>query len=275
VITGAGRGIGRAHALHLGRLGARLVLNDLGCDDEGEGADPAVVEAVAREVREAGGEAVTDASDVAAPGAAEALVSRAIERFGRVHGVVSDAGVRREKSLTKMRAEDVDRVFGLHVRASLELTRAAAAHMARPPVGEPGGSIVLTTSSHAFFGAARQTLAAAAASAVVGMTRSAAVELRKYGVRVNAIAPTAHTRQTEDSPLFQGISADSMRPEDVAPVVAFLLSDDARDISGEVLGVAGARIYSLQSRETTGAFASERPVSLAELRAAWAQITRT
>ncbi len=272
VVTGAGGGIGRAEALFLAREGARIVACDLGCDKEGRGSDPAVAERVAEEIRAAGGEAVASHEDVAAGGAADRLVTLALDRFGRLDAVVAAAGIARDRTVVNLDDADLEAVLCVHVRASFALTRAAARAMMDR--GE-GGSIVLTTSTSAFFGTARQAATSAAAAAVVGLVRSAAVELRKHRIRVNAIAPTARTRTTEHLPMFQGIGAGSMSPEHVAPVAAFLVSDLSEDVSGEVLGVAGGRVHALRSRETTGAFVEGRPFSPEEIRANFHEITRS
>jgi NAD(P)-dependent dehydrogenase (short-subunit alcohol dehydrogenase family) len=137
-----------------------------------------------------------------------------------------------------------------------------------------GGSIVLCTGPSAFFGARGQAAIGAASAGIVALTRSAALELRKHRVRVNAIAPTARTRQTEDLPTFQGIQEGSMSPAHVAPIAVFLASPLAEDVHGEVLGIAGARAYAFRSRETTGAFSDGRPLSVREVRDVWRDITR-
>ena len=272
LVTGAGRGIGRAEALALARLGAKVVACDLGCDREGNGSDPSVVEEVVALIRGAGGEAVGTAEDVAAQGAAERLVELARTTFGRLDGVVQSAGIVRERTVLNLEPDDLDRVLDVHLRASFALTRAAARAMV--DAGD-GGSIVLTTGPVAFFGGARLSAPAAAGAAVVGLVRSAAVELRRHRIRVNAVAPTARTRATEHLPIFQGIGEGSMSPEHVAPVVAFLLTDRGADVSGEVLGVAGGRVYAFRTREATGAFSEGRPFEMEEIAAVWNDITRT
>ncbi len=272
LVVGAAGGLGRAETLLLARLGAKLVLCDAGRDVEGVGADPGAVEAIAADARALGAEVVTSAEDAAAAGAADRLVALAASTYGRLDGVVYSAGIRRDRSLAKTTADDLDRMLDVHVRGSFHVARAAAAAMIDAGTG---GSIVLSTGPVGFFGVARKTSEALCAGAIAGFVRSAAIELRRHGVRVNAVAPTARTRLTEDSALFRGIAATSMTPEHVAPVVAFLLSDAAKDVHGDVLGVAGGRIYALQSRETTGAFAEGRAFDPGEIGGVYAEVTRT
>lgn len=275
LVTGAAGGLGRAHARLFAELGARLYLNDAGCDVEGEGSSEESLVALVQEIQSTGGEAVADTSDLSEAGATRALVERAVEHFGQLGAAVGSAGIRRDRSLLKMRPEDLEMMWAVHVRSSFELVQAAAEHMSRPVEGRTGGAILLTTAPMAFFGSARQSNLAATSAAVVGLVRSAAVELRRYGVRVNAIAPTARTRQTEDLPLFRGIASDSMSPEHVAQLAAFLVSDGAAEVHGEILGVAGSRLYTFQSRETTGAFADAGIFLHDAVEAAWAEITRS
>ena len=272
VITGGGRGLGRAHALYAAARGARVVVNDVGCDREGTGVDPSVADGVATEIRRAGGEAVASHHDVSDESTAGALVALARESFGRVDAAIASAGISRERTVLNTELDDLDAVLSVHVRGSFALTRVFA--RALIDQGE-GGSIVLTTGPAAFFGVARQSAASAAGAAIAALVRAAAVELRKHDIRVNAIAPTARTRTTEHLPTFQGIREGSMSPEHVAPVAAFLISDLAAEVSGEILGVAGGRIYALRSKETTGAFAESRPFTLEEIKAAFGEITRS
>lgn len=271
VVTGGGAGVGRAIAVALAREGAAVVVNDLGCDTEGRGSDPSVAQSVAAEIVRAGGQAVASADDAAEPGVPERLVELAIARFGRIDVAVAAAGISRESSVLKLEDADLEAVLRTQVFGAARLLRAAGRAMTQR--GE-GGAIVLCTGAVGFFGAARQTSQSTAAAAIAGLVRSAALDLRRHGVRVNAIAPTARTRMTQGLPLFQGIREDSMTPEHVAPVAVFLATSLAADVHGEILGVAGGRVYAFRIRETTGAFAEVGAFTPEAVRAAWVEITR-
>ena len=270
-VTGGGRGIGRAHALACAQAGARVLVNDLGCELDGEGSDPRVAEEVAEAIRAAGGEAVADATDVGAPGGPQRVVERALEVFGQLDAVIGAAGMVADRSVLKMDDAVLERMIDVHVRGAFGLVRAAGRAFVDRSVP---GSIVLCTATVGFFGAARQSALAATSAAVVGLVRSSAIELRRHGIRVNAIAPTARTRTTETLPLFRGISEDSMGPELIAPVGVFLTSELASEVSGEVLGVAGARVYAIQGRETPGWFGDGGLPSPQDIANAWSDITR-
>lgn len=253
----------------MAREGARLVLNDLGCETDGTGSDPSVVQAAVAELRSTGAEALGDDGDLRSPGAPRRLIDLARSALGPLDCVVGCAGIGHDRSLRKTTDDEVARVLDLHVRATFALVReASSAFIAQGT----GGSILLMTGPIAYFGAARQSVAAAAAAAVVGLIRSAAVELRRHRVRVNGIAPTARTRLTADLPLFRGVSEDSMGPGHVAPVAAYLASDEAADVSGEVLGVAGGRVYAFRCKETTGALVEGRAFTPEEVGSALDEI---
>jgi len=272
-VVGGGRGVGRAHALACARAGARaILLNDLGCDLRGEGADPSVANAVVEELQALGVEAVADQHDVGSHEGPSAIVQHTVEAFGRVDALIGAAGLHADATLLKLDDGLLGRVIDVHVRGAFGLTRAASRAMIDQ--GE-GGAILLHTAPAAFFGAARQSALAASSAAVVGVVRSAASELRKHQIRVNAIAPTARTRTTEDRPLFKGIKPGSMGPEFVGPVGAFLVSPAAAEVSGEVVGVAGTRVYALHGRETPGWFGVGDPPPPSAVAAAWSEITRS
>ncbi|MCC6873062.1 MAG: SDR family oxidoreductase [Sandaracinaceae bacterium] len=269
VIVGGGRGLGRAYALACAAQGARVVVADLGCSAEGDGRDPSVAESVAHAIEAHGGQASALCEDIGELGAADRIVEHARSRFGRLDGLVASAGLAFDRSVLKTEAAELDRALDVIVRGSFALVRAGA----RAMMETGGGAIVLHAAPVALFGAIRQSVMAGASGAVLGLTRSAAIELRKHRVRVNAVAPTARTRLTEHLPLFQGIAPSSMTPEQVAPVVVFLLSDLATEVTGEIVGAAGNRIYALRARETPGSF-GDVEWTAERIAAAWTDITR-
>lgn len=278
LITGAAGGVGSALAHHFFARGFGLALQDRGCDREGHGEEPERLEQLVRSllvgVRPSELRSRTPLvahGDIAAPGAARALVDRVRERFGRLDAVVSATGIRRDRSLLRLADEDVAATFAAGYLGPLALLRAAAG--AWVEAGEPG-AVVLMGSPTATFGAARQSQGAASAAALAAAARSVALELRRFEIRVNVVAPTARTRQTEDLPLFRSVKEGSLRAADVAPLVEFLVSDAGRAVSGEVLGVAGGRVYALQGRETPGAFAAGAAFEVEELAASWDEVIR-
>ncbi|GAB4197541.1 MAG: glucose 1-dehydrogenase [Sandaracinaceae bacterium] len=271
IVTGAGRGIGRAAARQAAAEGARLLLVDLGCDAEGVGRDPDVVAEAAATLRAAGAEVETSDDDVARPGTVEALVERALVRFGRLDAVVHAAGLWCDHAALRMPPELVERVLAVQLHAAFAWVRAAGQAMVD---AKTGGSIVLLSGPSAFFGARGHAAMGAAQAGVVALARSAALELRRHRVRVNAVCPTARTRQTEALPTFAAIDEASLSPEHVASVITFLLSDLAEEVHGEAVGVAGARTYAIRARETTGAFGPPKPLDPREVRAQWSEVLK-
>ncbi|MCC6644493.1 MAG: SDR family NAD(P)-dependent oxidoreductase [Polyangiaceae bacterium] len=270
VITGAGGGIGRAAALLFADEGARLVVNDLGADVDGTGADPSRAEEVAAAVRERGGLAVAHHGDVAVRADVEAMIGLAVREYGRVDALVNSAGILRDRTLLRQEDADWDAVVGVHLRGAFLCTQLAARQMISQ--GE-GGRIVHTTSVAGLQGSFGQASYSAAKAGVYGLTRTAAIELQRHRITVNALAPIAKTRMTEDLPMFHG--KDSMTPEHVAPAAVFLGSPLAGDRTGFVLAVSGSRMYAYKLVEADGRFKEGgRPWTPAEIAEHWDSITR-
>jgi NAD(P)-dependent dehydrogenase (short-subunit alcohol dehydrogenase family) len=252
IITGAGAGIGRAHALLFAREGAKVVVNDLGGARDGTGNDTSAAETVAKEIRAAGGEAVANGDTVATAAGAEGIVKSAVAAFGRVDVLVNNAGILRDKSFLKMDEAMWDAVIAVHLKGTYLVSQAFVRQVVQQK--EPA-RIVNTTSVSGMLGNFGQANYAAAKAGVYGLTRTMSIELQKHRITVNALAPIAKTRMTEDLPMFQGV--DSMTPDHIAPAALFLASDLCGDKTGHVLAVAGARLYAFKVVETAGRFKDE------------------
>lgn len=250
VVTGAGRGIGRAEALLFAREGASVVVNDAGRARDGAGdaeGDPA--QEVVREIEAAGGRAVASTAPVHTEAGAAAIIQTAVEAFGRLDVLVNNAGILRDKTLLKMDLDAWTAVLDVHLTGSFLCSKAAAKQMLAQ--GQ-GGRIVNTTSVSGMMGNFGQSNYSAAKAAVYGLTRTTAIELQKHKIFVNAIAPIAKTRMTEDLPMFHGTS--TLTPEHVAPAALFLGSPLAAERTGYVLAVSGAQMYAFKVVQTPGKF---------------------
>jgi NAD(P)-dependent dehydrogenase (short-subunit alcohol dehydrogenase family) len=271
IITGAGGGIGRAEALLFAREGAKVVVNDLGGARDGSGSSDAMASKVVAEIQAAGGHAAPSFDSVATPEGAAAIVRTAVDAFGRVDVLVNNAGILRDKTLLKMDEAMWDVVIAVHLKGTFLCTQAAARQMIAQG---GGGRIVNTTSVSGMMGNFGQANYAAAKAGIYGLTRTAAIELQKQRITVNAIAPIAKTRLTEDLPMFQ-TGKDALTPDHVAPAALFLASDLCSDRSGHVLAVAGARMYVYKVVESTGKFKDEDAVwSASEIAENWDAIAR-
>ena len=248
IVTGAGNGIGREHALLFAKEGAKVLVNDLGGARDGERGESSA-EAVMSEIRRAGGEAVASFDSVATGEGAERIVAQAISAFGKADILVNNAGILRDKSLLKMEEAMWDSVIAVHLKGTFLCSQAFAKHAVSR--GE-GGRIVNTTSVSGLLGNFGQSNYAAAKAGIYGLTRTMSIELQKHKITVNALAPIAKTRMTDDLPMFQGMS--TMGPEHVAPAALFLASDLCGARTGYVLAVAGARMYAFKVVETAGKF---------------------
>ncbi len=250
-ITGAGRGIGRGEALLFAAEGAKVVVNDLGGEWDGSGADQRAASQVVEEIRAAGGEAVAHFDDISEEDGAASLIGTAVEAFGSLDAVVNNAGILRDRMVFNMSTEDWDSVMKVHLRGHFLVTRAAAQYWReRSKAGDViNASIVNTSSTSGILGNAGQSNYGAAKAGIAAFSCITAMELQRYGVRVNAIAPGARTRMTEktfgDLSVAEG-AFDALAPENVAPMVAYLSSDAALHITGQTFYVAGGLVQLYQ-----------------------------
>lgn len=240
IVTGAGRGIGRAHALELARHGARVVVNDFGVSLAGEGTGESPAEQVVAEIREAGGEAVANAADVADFAQAQAMVQQAVDTYGGLDVLVNNAGFVRDRMLVNTSEEEWDAVIRVHLKGHFAPLRHAGAYWrAESKAGRQREARVVNTSSGAGLqGSVGQATYSAAKAGIAGLTLVAAQEMGRYGVTVNAIAPVARTRMTEGA--FD-TSAMAL-PEDNSPVVAWLASTESADVTGRVIEIDGGTV---------------------------------
>lgn len=243
LITGAGRGLGRAHALLMGARGATVVVNDLGVAADGAALGETPAQAVVAEINAAGGCAIASGHDIASPEGAAAMIAETLERFGRIDAVVHNAGILRDKSLVKLSHADVEDVLSVHLKAAFWVLQPAVAAMREAGFGR----IVLTTSSSGLFGTFGQTNYAAAKMGLIGLMRVLTLEGARSGILVNAVAPSARTRMTEE---LLGDLAEQLAPEHVSPLVAWLCSDRCK---------AGSRIFSAGGGRYASAFIGLTP----------------
>jgi len=252
IVTGAGRGIGREHALALAEAGARVVVNDLGGSLSGEGTDSSPAQTVVNEIVAAGGEAVASYDDVSDFAAAEHMIGRAVDRYGRLDILVNNAGILRDRMLVNMTEDEWDAVIAVHLKGHFGPTRHAAAYWReRSKAGEEvRGRVINTSSPSGVFGNIGQANYGAAKAAIAGLTLIAAQELQRYGVTVNCIAPNARTRMTEETfgdlpPPKEG-QFDPLDPGNMSPLVVALSADDAQDITGQCFFVWGGSVNVLR-----------------------------
>ncbi|WP_329179830.1 SDR family oxidoreductase [Streptomyces decoyicus] len=248
-VTGAGRGLGRAHALALAGEGAQVVVNDLGVAPDGAGSSAGPAQQVADEIRARGGRAVAHTGDITTTDGAASLVATALEAFGRLDTLVNNAGFLRDRMLVNLDEDDWDAVIRVHLKGHFLPLRHAAAHWrAEAKAGRrPDARIVNTSSGAGLLGSVGQGNYSAAKAGIIGLTLVAAAELARYGVQANALAPAARTRMTEQT--FAGTMAapaegefDAMAPENVSPLVVWLSSAGSAGVTGRVFEAEAGRI---------------------------------
>jgi NAD(P)-dependent dehydrogenase (short-subunit alcohol dehydrogenase family) len=256
-ITGAGRGIGREHALLFAQEGAKVVVNDLGGAPDGSGSDVSAAQSVVDEIEAAGGEAVANTSDVSDFDGAKALIDQAVEEYGQLDVLVNNAGILRDAFITGMSEAEFDDVIKVHLKGHFSCLKHAADHWrARSKAGEEVSAAVINTASASgtYLPNAGQVNYGSAKAAIAAMSLVASQELERYGVRVNAIAPAARTRLTEDVPMIGELmkppedpdAFDPFDPVHVSPLVAYLASDDCT-ISGKLFAVQGGAIMECEN----------------------------
>ncbi len=243
IVTGAGRGIGREHALSLAAHGAKVVVNDLGGNIDGSGGDLSPAEQVVQEIKGMGGEAVANGDSVSSWEGAQRLINTAIETFGDLHAVVNNAGILRDRVLANMTEEEWDAVINVHLKGTFAPSRWAAAYWReRAKAGQAvDGRIINTTSVSGIYGNPGQTNYGAAKAGIAAFTTIASLELSRYGVTVNAVAPVALTRMTEGlGPAPETDEEREMRsPRWIAPIVTWLASTESKDVTGRVFEASG------------------------------------
>ena len=253
VVTGAGGGIGRAYALAFAQQGAKVVVNDLGGSRDGSGASAGAAQTVVDEIVAAGGQAVANADDISSWDGAKNLVGQAVDTYGRLDVLVNNAGILRDKMIASMTEEDWDAVIGVHLKGTFATTRHAAEYWrgVSKAGGVVDGRVINTTSPSGLYGNVGQANYGAAKAGIASFTIIAARELGRYGVTVNAIAPTALTRLTEDVPFMADAQTDEsgfneMDPANIAPLAVWLGSAQSKGITERVFSVWGGRLSVLE-----------------------------
>lgn len=263
-VTGAGGGLGREYALALAREGASVVVNDLGGARDGTGAGSAMADQVVAEIRDAGGRAAANYDSVATEDGAAGIIKTALDEFGAIHGVVSNAGILRDGTFHKMTSENWDAVLKVHLYGGYNVIRAAWPHFREQSYGR----VVVATSTSGLFGNFGQANYGAAKLGLVGLINTLAQEGAKYNIKANALAPIAATRMTED--ILPPEVLKNLTPEFVAPVVAYLVTEEVPD-SGSIFIVGGGKVQRAALFQNEGV-TFKTPPSVDDIASHWAEI---
>lgn len=260
VVTGAGNGIGRAAAIELARQGAAVVVNDLSVSLDGQDSGADAASSVVEEIVRAGGKAVANGDSVADYAGATRIIDAAVKNFGRVDAVVNNAGIVRDKMFYKLTPEDFDAVVKVHLYGTFNVSHAAANHFR----DQSGGSLIHMTSNSAVIGNRGQANYCAAKLGIVGLSKAIALDMQRFNVRSNCIAPLAWSRMTESIPAKTAEQARHiekirrMGPETIAPLIAYLASDESANVSGQVFAIRLNEIFLMsQSRPAKSVHRSE------------------
>lgn len=265
IVTGAGGGLGRQHALELARRGAKVVVNDLGGSMDGSGGSSAAADAVVAEIKAFGGEAIANGSSVTDDAGVAHMVKQAMDQWGRIDILIANAGILRDKSFSKMTIEDFELVLNVHLMGTMKPTKAVWEIMKTQNYGR----IVVTTSSSGLYGNFGQSNYGAAKLGIIGFMNTIKLEGQKNNIHINAISPVAATRMTEG--LMPPEVLEKLKPEYVTPGVVYLVSEEAP--TGAIL-TAGAGAFALSKIvETEGVYLGEGGLSVEEVRDNWAKIT--
>jgi len=265
IVTGAGGGLGRQHALELARRGAKVVVNDLGGSMDGSGGNSAAAEAVVAEIKALGGEAIANGSSVADDAGVALMVQQTMDTWGRIDILVANAGILRDKSFSKMEIADFELVMNVHLMGTVKPTKAVWEIMK----AQNYGRIIVTTSSSGLYGNFGQSNYGAAKMALIGFMNTIKLEGQKNNIHINAISPVAATRMTEN--LMPPEVLAKLNPEYVTPGVVFLASEEAP--TGAILTAGGGSFALSRIYETEGVYLGEGGLSVEEVRDNWAKIT--
>ena len=249
IVTGAGGGIGRCHALALAKEGAKVVVNDVGGDRSGGGGGSSMADQVVDEIKAAGGEAAANYDSVATMDGGKAIVQTAIDAFGRLDILVNNAGILRDKTLLKMDENMWDGVIAVHLKGTFACTKPAAQLM--KDQGE-GGRIINTSSTSGLIGNFGQSNYGAAKAGIAGFTRVCAIEFAKNDITVNAVVPVAKTRMTEDLPRYGDLKEGELDPAHISPIMIYLASDLGKDVTGKFFLIKGPEISLLEVKRSEG-----------------------